>query len=119
MGVGIAASREHTDKGTQVALRKVPRNDVSNVREGESGKGKAILADNSAGVMSGSNVRSGSSVRPNVSPNPAKTKGYDNTDITDDRYGNLSQEIPEKENRMASPNSGSAWENDPMRFYLR
>jgi hypothetical protein len=119
VAAGIEASREHTDRGTAIGLRKVPRNNVSDVREDESGEGKAKTADNSAGVMSGSNVRSGSSVRPNVSPNPAKTKGYDNTDITDDRYGNLSQEIPEKENRMASPNSGSAWENDPMRFYLR
>ena len=34
---GIDASREHTDKGTAIALRKVPKSNVSNVREDKSG----------------------------------------------------------------------------------
>jgi hypothetical protein len=119
VGVGIAASREHTDKGTQVALRKVPRNDVSNVREGESGKGKAILADNSAGVMSGSNVRSDSNVRSNVRANPAKTKGSDNTDNTDIRYGDFSETSPATSDDDGRQPETDVWENDPMRHYGR
>jgi Bifunctional DNA primase/polymerase, N-terminal len=119
VGVGIAASREHTDKGTQVALRKVPRNDVSNVREGESGKGKAILADNSAGVMSGSNVRSDSNVRSNVRANPAKTKGSDNTDNTDIRYGDFSETSPATSDDDGRQPETNVWENDPMRHYGR
>ncbi len=119
VGVGIEASREHTDKGTQVALRKVPRNDVSNVREGESGKGKAILADNSAGVMSGSNVRSDSNVRSNVRANPAKTKGSDNTDNTDIRYGDFSETSPATSDDDGRQPETDVWENDPMRHYGR
>jgi hypothetical protein len=117
VGVGIAASREHTDKGTQVALRKDPRNDVSNVREGESGKGKAIPADNSAGVMSGSNVRSDSNVRSNVRANPAKTKGSDNTDNTDIRYGDFSEMSSEVADDDGRQPETDVWENDPMRHY--
>jgi hypothetical protein len=121
VGVGIEASREHTGKGTQVALRKVPRNDVSNVREGGSGKGKAILADNSAGVMSGSNVRSDSNVRSNVrsnvSANPAKTKGSDNTDNTDIRYGDFSEMSSEVADDDGRQPETDVWENDPMRRY--
>ena len=119
VGVGIEASREHTDKGTQVALRKVPRNDVSNVREGESGKGKAILADNSAGVMSGSNVRSDSNIRSNVRANPAKTKGSDNTDNTDIRYGDFSKTSPATSDDDGRQPETDVWENDPMRHYGR
>jgi hypothetical protein len=120
VGVGIEASREHTDKGTQVALRKVPRNDVSNVREGESGKGKAIPADNSASVMSGSNVRSDSNVRSNVRANPAKTKGSDNTDNTYIRNGDFSEtHAADGADDDLQASSKSSWENDPMRFYQR
>ena len=78
---GIEASREHTDKGTDIALRKVPRNVVSNVRKDESGEGKGKTADNSAVSNVRSNVRKDSIVRSNVRANPAKTKGFDNTDI--------------------------------------
>jgi len=119
VGVGIAASREHTDKGTQVALRKVPRNDVSNVREGGSGKGKATVADNSAGVMSSSNVRSDSNVRSNVRSNPAKTKGSDNTDNTDIRYGDFSEMSPATSDDDGRQLETEVWENDPMRHYGR
>jgi hypothetical protein len=88
VAAGIEATREHTDKGTAMALRKVPRNDVSNVREGESGEHKPKTTDINRGLMSGSNV----------SPNLAETKASDTTDITDIRYRN-------------------SWESDPMRFY--
>ena len=50
---GIDASREHTDKGTVIALRRVLRSNVSDVREEESGGEKAKTADNTDGLMSG------------------------------------------------------------------
>jgi hypothetical protein len=91
VAVGIEATREHTDKGTAIALRKVPRNDVSNVRDNESREDKAKTADINDDLMSASNVRDGSNVRANVSPNPANQAGSDIADNTDIRYGNSSE----------------------------
>jgi hypothetical protein len=56
---GIEATREHTDKGTAIALRKVPRNDVSNVREDESREDKAKTADINDTLMSETVLMSG------------------------------------------------------------
>ena len=100
VAAGIDASREHTDKGTAIALRKVPEDDVSNVREGQSGGDKAKTADITDGLMSGSNVSGDSNVRANVSQKPAKHPASDVTDNTDIRHGN-------------------SWQGDPMRFYNR
>jgi hypothetical protein len=90
---GIEATREHTDKGTAIALRKVPRNDVSNVREDESREDKAKTADINDTLMSDSNVRDGSNVRANVSPNPANQAGSDITDNADIRNGDSSEPV--------------------------
>ena len=89
----IEATREHTDKGTAIALRRSPTNDVSDVREGESGEGEAKTPDIRSSLMSDSNVRDGSNVSPNVSPNPANHAGSDNTDNTDIRSGDSSEEV--------------------------
>jgi hypothetical protein len=86
VAAGIDASREHTDKGTAIALRKVPRSNVSNVREDESEEDKAKTSDITDGLMSGSDVRD----RPNVREKPAKHAASDVTDNTDIRYGGLS-----------------------------
>ena len=106
VAAGIDAVREHTDKGTAIALRKGPANDVSDVRNAESGEGKAKEADNSASVMSDSNVRGASNVRANVSRNPAENAGSDNTDDTDNRSGDSSEEV-------------SAFFRDPPAWYTR
>jgi hypothetical protein len=98
--VGIEASREHTDKGTAIALRKVPKNDVSNVRKGEPSEDKGKTSDINDGLMSDSNVRDYSNVRSNVSPNTADQAGSDITDKTDNK-------------------SGDSWEGDPIRAYRR
>ncbi len=100
VAAGIEAVREHTDKGTAIALRKAPRNDVSNVRENESREDKANPADITERLMSDSNVRDDSNVRADVSPNPANQAGSDITDNTDIR-------------------NGASWEGDPMRHYGR
>ena len=88
---GIEATREHTDKGTAIAFRKVSRNDVNNVREDESREDKPKTADINDDLMSASNVRDGSNVRANVSPNPANQAGSDITDNTDIRCGSTSE----------------------------
>jgi hypothetical protein len=102
--VGIEASRRHTDKGTTIALRELPKPDVSVARPGESRKDRPDAADDNAGpvvrsdvrtapVVSlprGSNVRGTSNVRPNVSPESAYPSASDGTDNTDDRSGNSS-----------------------------
>ena len=49
---GIEATREHTDKGTAIALLRVPRNEVSNVRKYESPEDKPKTADINAALMS-------------------------------------------------------------------
>jgi hypothetical protein len=117
---GIEAAREHTDRGTAIALRKVPKNDVSNVRERESGDDKAQSSDINDGLMSDSNVRNASNVRSNVSPNPAETKASGNTDNTDKKYGGSSEagygmtaaEVLKEINR---PNTGAATNADLYR----
>jgi hypothetical protein len=93
VAAGIEATREHTDKGTAIALRRIPTNDVSDVREEESGVGKARTADIKGGVVSDSNVRDESNVRANVSRNPAERASYEITDNTDIRSGDFSEEL--------------------------
>ena len=100
VAAGIEASREHTDKGTTIALCKVPRNDVSDVREGEAGEDKVQSADVRELLLSGSNVRDGSNFSANVSPKAFNQAGSEGTDNTDNRNGDL-------------------WQNDPMRHYRR
>jgi hypothetical protein len=82
---GIEATREHTDKGTAIALLRVPRNDVSDVRADESPEDKPKTADINAALMSGSNVSTGANVRADVSPNPANQADFDFIDNTDIR----------------------------------
>jgi hypothetical protein len=98
VAAGIDASREHTDKGTAIALRKAPKSNVSNIRESKSSKDKAKIPDITDGLMSGSNVREDSNVRTNVSHEPAIHVASDVTDNTDIRDGN-------------------SWSGDPMRHY--
>jgi hypothetical protein len=93
VAAGIEATREHTDKGTAIALRRIPTNDVGDVREEESGVGKTRTADIKGGVMSDSNVRDESNVRANVSPNPAERASFEITDNTDIRSGDFSEEL--------------------------
>jgi hypothetical protein len=69
--------------------------------------------------MSGSNVRSDSNVRSNVRANPAKTKGSDNTDNTDIRYGDFSETSPANSDDDGRQRETDVWENDPMRHYGR
>ncbi len=87
VAVGIDASRQHTDKGTTIVLRKKPIDDVSDVRQGENPTDKPNESDNTPSPMSGSNVRDGSDVSPNVSKDSAYLSGYDDTDDTDDISG--------------------------------
>src|SRR3712207_4285563 len=54
VAASIEATREHTDKGTSIALRKAPRNDVSIVRDEESSENNAKGSDISASLLSGS-----------------------------------------------------------------
>jgi hypothetical protein len=82
---GIEATREHTDKGTAIALLRVPRNNVSDVRADESPEDKPKTADINAALMTGSNVSTGANVRADVSPNPANQAGFDIIDNTDIR----------------------------------
>ena len=79
VAAGIDASREHTDKGTAIALRKVPKSIVGNVREDESGEDKAKTADIGSALMLGSNVREDSNVRANVSQKSANHAASDVT----------------------------------------
>jgi hypothetical protein len=95
---GIEATREHTDRGTTLAFRKVPKSDVSNVSERESSEDKAETSDISEVLLSDSNVRDSPTVNAKVSPNSANHTVSDVTDNTDDRYVN-------------------SWQNDPMRHY--
>jgi hypothetical protein len=60
---GIDASRRHTDKGTTIILRQIPKGDVNNVSEGKPAQGKAKTADNTIGLPSGPNATSESDVR--------------------------------------------------------
>jgi hypothetical protein len=95
VSAGIEATREHTDKGTAIALRKVPRYDVSDVREAESREDKPNTPDINDTLASHSNVRDGSNVRANVSPNPTNQAGSDITDNTDIRNGDSSETADE------------------------
>ena len=100
VAAGIEATREHTDKGTSIALRKAPRNDVSIVRDEESSEDNAKGSDISASLLSGSNVRDEPNVRVDVRRYTANHAGSDVTDNTDIRYG-------------------KSWQSDPMRHYRR
>jgi hypothetical protein len=82
---GIEATREHTDKGTAIALLRIPRNDVSNVTEDEYREDKPKTADINAGLMSDSIVRDSANVRADVSPNLAYQADFDIIDNTDIR----------------------------------
>ena len=70
VAAGIEASREDTEKATQITLRKVPKNDSSNYRRDESREHK----QNSPGIKhdpdSRSNSRNGSNSRFNSSEKP-------------------------------------------------
>jgi hypothetical protein len=100
VAASIEATREHTDKGTSIALRKAPRNDVSIVRDEESSEDNAKGSDISASLLSGSNVTDDSNVRVDVRRYTANHAGSDATDNTDIRHG-------------------EPWPNDPMRHYRR
>ncbi len=105
MAVGIGASRRHTDKGTTIALRELPKADVSDVSPGESRAGKPNVPDDTTksdvrpnvrtapdvSLSDASDVRGPSDVRPNVSPDSAYLSPSDGTDNTDDRSGDSSE----------------------------
>ena len=93
VAVGIEASRAHSESGTLIALRKTSTDDVSNVSRDEYTIGKAKTPDNTPDDDASSNVSRASNVRANVSENPAEIKASDNTDITDNRYGTLSEDV--------------------------
>lgn len=97
---GIEASRERPDKGTVIALRKVPTSNASNASIVESGADKGETAGNRDGANASSNARDEPNASSNASEDAAETAGSGNTGITGNR-------------------SGSTWKNDPMRFYPR
>jgi hypothetical protein len=86
VGASIGATREHTDKGTSIALRKAPRNDVSIVRDEESSEDNAKGSDISGSLLSGSNVTDEPNVRVDVRRYTANHGGSDVTDNTDIRH---------------------------------
>ena len=90
---GIDASRRHTDKGTTIILRQIPKGDVNNVSEGKPAQGKAKTADNTIGLPSGPNATSESDVRANVSRDPAACVVSDNTRNPDIRSGDLAERV--------------------------
>jgi hypothetical protein len=100
VAAGIEASRRDAEKATQITLRRMPTNDSSDSREGESG----LSSLESAGINdqddSISNSRSGSNSSPDSSDKPRSHAGSGITGNTGIRNGN-------------------SWENDPMRHYRR
>lgn len=97
---GIEASRERPDKGTVIALRRMPVSNASNASTDESGADTGGTAGNRDAANARPNARNDSNASANASEDAAETAGSGNTGITGNR-------------------SGSTWKNDPMRFYPR
>jgi putative DNA primase/helicase len=93
VAAGIEASREHTDKGTIIALRKVSRRDVSVVSQNENSVGKPNADDTQGSLMSEPDVRAGSNVSPDVRNNAARLPVLDDPDNTDDSHGGFSRPV--------------------------
>jgi hypothetical protein len=96
VAVGIDAGRQHTDRGTTIALRKKLIDDVSDVSQSKSRAGKADSADISDGRMSGPNIRDDSNVSPDVRQGTAYLSGFDNIDDTDNISGDFAGPLADK-----------------------
>ncbi len=89
----IEASREHSESGTIIALRETSTDNVSDVREDEFPISMRKTPDNKDDADVSSNVRNESNVSSNVSEYPPYLSASDNTDITDNRFGDFSTDV--------------------------
>jgi hypothetical protein len=100
VGVGIAASRERDEAGTQVALRRVPTDDASDASQDQQRVDKPDTVGNTGSANARANARNTANASADARRNASKAWGSGNTDNTGNRFGD-------------------SWENDPMRHYAR
>jgi hypothetical protein len=90
---GVEARRARPDKGTVIALRRLPTSNASNARMSESRSDTGDAAGNTGEANASANARSTRNASANASENPAETKGSGNTGNTGNRDGNSSEEV--------------------------
>jgi hypothetical protein len=100
VAAGIEARRKDAEEATEITLRKMPVNDPSDSRKGESGLNKQSTPGIKEEDDSRSNPRVGSNSSPDSS---AEALSYARSGIT----GNT------------GIRNGDSWESDPMRHYRR
>jgi hypothetical protein len=93
MAAGVEASRARPDKGTVIALRRVPTPNASNASTDESRSDKGDMAGNTDEANAISNARVGSNASSNASGNPAKDADSGNTGNTGNRSEDLSEVV--------------------------
>jgi hypothetical protein len=93
MAAGVEASRARPDKGTVIALRRVPIPNASNASTDESRSDKGDMAGNTDEANAISNARVGSNASSNASENPANQAGSGNTGNTGIRDGDSSEVV--------------------------